>query len=78
MAKAHDRILVIAITCDESADSVVTTSVRYYRDRAKLAASDYETIDASFSAASATVHEITFNQILPPPTHIRIVPTFQA
>jgi len=77
MAKVHDRILEIAITCDESDDDVECTAVNYYRNRWHYSQSDAEAI--SFTAGSAAAnHESTLNQILPPPTHIIIASTFQA
>lgn len=78
MAKAHDRILEINVTCDESDDSIVVTSINYYRDRAHLTDSDPKSIVISAGSASATAHETAFGQVIPPPTHIRLVPTFQA
>lgn len=77
MAKVHDRILSIAVTADESADSLEATAVTYYRTRA-----DYDAgsgFSATFTAgAAAGTHEITLGEVLPPPTHIILVSTFQA
>lgn len=77
MAKVHDRILAIAITADESADTVVGTAVTYYRNRAHYDASDGFACTATFGAAAGTC-EITLGEVLPPPTHLVIVSTFQA
>ena len=77
MAKAHDRILEIAITCDESADTVVATDVNYYRTRQDL--NDSNPFNLEYTAGSAAAnHEITLGEVTPPPTHIRITSTFQA
>lgn len=78
MPKAHDRILEILTTSDESDDSIVITGIRWYRDRGKLADAQPMTIIATPGAASATGHETALGQNVPPFTHIRIVPTHQA
>lgn len=77
MAKAHDRILSIAITCDESDNTVVATAVNYYRTRQHLEDSDPFLVTHTAGAAAAA-HEITLGEVIPPPTHIRLVSTFQA
>jgi hypothetical protein len=77
MAKVHDRILEIAITCDESADTVLATAVNYYRTRADLDATDPKALTYTAGSAAGT-HEIEMGEITPPPTHIRITSTFQA
>lgn len=77
MGKVHERILAIAITCDEGDDTVVSTAVTYYRTRADLDASDGKSL--TFTAGSAAAnHELELGQLLPPPTHIRLESTFQA
>ncbi len=77
MAKVHDRILNIAITCDEGDDTVLSTAVTYYRHRGKLDASDGKSINFTAGSANAD-HEITFGEVFPPPTIIRLESTFQA
>ena len=78
MAKAHDRILELLVLCDESADTVQITAVRYYRTRARLDASEPLVLNATVVALAAN-HEIEMGSAaIPPPTHIRIVSTFQA
>lgn len=77
MSKVHDRIVAIAITCDEGDDTVVSTAVYYYRNRAALTDSDPEVIKFTAGDAAAN-HELELGQLLPPPTHIRLVSTFQA
>lgn len=77
MAKVHDRILEIAVTCDESDDSVVVTDLNYYRTRQDL--SDSNPFNLTFTAgAAAGTTEVELGELLPPPTHIRIASTFQA
>lgn len=77
MSKAHDRILEIALTADESADTVVATAVNYYRTRKHL--DDSDPFNVTYTAGSAAAnHEITLGEVIPPPTHIRIASTFQA
>jgi hypothetical protein len=77
MAKVHDRILELAVLCDESDDFVSVTAINYYRNRAHYADSDAEAIAHTAGAAAAT-HEVVLNQLLPPPTHIILASTFQA
>jgi len=77
MSKVHDRLLALEITCDEGDDSVEVTAVNYYRNRAHYADSDGEAIAFTAGTAAGT-HEIEFGQLLPPPTHIILVSTFQA
>ena len=77
MAKAHERILEIEVTADESDDTLVATAVTYYRDRGKLTAGDGEAIEFTAGAAAAS-HELEFGELAPPPTHIRLTSTFQA
>lgn len=73
----HERILSIAITCDESDDSVLVTGVTFYRNRQSL--DDSEGFSPGFTAeAAAGTHEFELSQTIPPPTVIRLVSTFQA
>lgn len=74
---AHDRILEIAITCDESGNSVVATALKYYRTRQHLVDADGFNLAHTAGSAAGT-HEIVMGEVMPPPTHIRIVSTFQA
>jgi len=77
MAKAHDRILEIVVTADESDDDLVATAVNYYRHRGKLDASEGKSVAFTAGAASAT-HEIELGEVTPPPSIIRLTSTFQA
>ncbi len=77
MAIVHDRILQIAITCDESADTVLSTALTYFRHRGKLDAADGKSIAFTAGAAAAT-HELELGEVAPPPTIISIASTFQA
>lgn len=77
MAKVHDRILEIAITCDESADTVVATAVNYYRHRGELDDTNPKVLQSTPGAAAAN-HEIVMGEMVPPPSIIRIASTFQA
>lgn len=77
MAKVHDRILQFALTADESDDSLLCTAVTYFQNRGQLDAS--AGLSKKFTAGvAATSHEITLGEVLPPPTHVRFVATFQA
>lgn len=75
MAKAHDRILEILVTADESADTFLVTGVRYYRTRGQLDAANPKVL-ANTPGAAAANHEVEMGEVPPPPTHIRIVSTF--
>lgn len=77
MSKAHDRILEIAITCDESADTVVATAVKWYRDRSHLENADPFLVTHTAGAAAAN-HEIALGEVIPTPGILRIASTFQA
>ncbi len=78
MSKVHDRILELEVLCDESADTVQITAVNYYRNRGRLDASEPHVLNATVVALAAN-HEIELGDAaIPPPTHIRIVSTFQA
>lgn len=77
MGKVHDRILEIAITADESDDTVVATAVNYYRTRQDLTDSNAKALAHTAGSAAAN-HEIEMGEVMPPPTHIRIASTFQA
>lgn len=77
MAKAHDRIIELVVTADESDDSLEVTAVNYYRTRANL--DDSNPFALTFTAAAASgSHEVEFGEIMPPPTHILLTSTFQA
>ena len=77
MAKVHERILEVAITCDESDDSVVATAVNYYRNRGELEDSNPKVLQSTPGSAAAN-HEIVMGEMVPPPSIIRIASTFQA
>jgi hypothetical protein len=76
-ARHAQRILEIALTADESADTVVATSVKFYRNRQSY--EDGNGFDAEFTAgAAAADHEIELGEVLPPPNVIVLSSTFQA
>jgi len=77
MAKAHDRILEIVFTADESDDTVVVTAVNWYRDRAHLTDADPLALAHTAGSAAGT-HEVTLGEVIPTPTHLRLKSTFQA
>ncbi len=78
MSKAHDRILELAVLCDESANAVQITAINYYRTRGRLDAAEPQALNFT-SAALAANHETEMGDAaIPPPTHIRLVSTFQA
>lgn len=77
MAKVHERILEILVTADEGDDSLVVTGVRYYRNRGQLDDSNPKVLAATPGAAGANT-EVEMGEVPPPPTHIRLVSTFQA
>jgi hypothetical protein len=74
---AHERILVIAVTADESDDTLIATQVTFYRDRQSLDDGNGYRPGFVTNGASAT-HEIELGQTIPPPTVIRLNSTFQA
>jgi hypothetical protein len=77
MAKAYDRILEIAVTADESDDSLLVTDVNFYRDRGELEATNpYNPVFTAGAAAGTT--EVELGEVLPPHSIIRLVSTFQA
>ncbi len=78
MSKAHDRILELAVLCDESADTVQITAVKYYRNRGQLDAGTGHTLNHTVAALAANHETEMGDAAIPPPTHIRIVSTFQA
>jgi hypothetical protein len=78
MSKVHDRILELEVLCDESADTVQITAVNYYRNRGRLDASEPHVLNITVAALAAN-HECEMGDAaIPPPTHLRIVSTFQA
>lgn len=76
MAKAHDRILELNFTADDSAETVVINAVNYYRDRSTLPSSGFP---LTFTQTSQlTGGEIVLGELLAPPTHILLTFTVQA
>lgn len=71
------RILRLAFTCDESDDTVAVTAVDFYRSKEDLAAADSFSVPFSGGAA-ATTCDFALGTVIPAPTIIRLVPTFQA
>ena len=78
MAKAHDRILELLITVDDSDNFVRIDTVNYYRTRARLDAAEPQVINHTAGALAASHESEMGDAAIPQPTHIRIVPTFQA
>ena len=78
MAKAHDRILELLTTSDESADTILITGIRYYRTRARLDAAEPHVLNFTAGAAAAAHESEMGDAAIPPPTHIRIVTTHVA
>ena len=78
MAKAHDRILEITATSALAATTLAVTALKYYRDRAELAASNAYTVKYTPTSAQTSPAEITLGEVFPPPTHLRFVMTFNA
>ncbi len=78
MSKVHDRILEILVLCDESDNFVQITAVRYYRNRGRLDASEPQVLNITTAALAANNECEMGDAAIPPPTHIRLVSTFQA
>jgi len=75
MAKAHDRILEIALTCDEGDDTTVITAVNYYRHRGQLIDTNPRVLTITAGSAAAN-HETEMGEAVPPPTIIRLKSSF--
>lgn len=73
MAKVHDRIVELSLTMNAAADTVAVTAVKYYRDRAELAAANGLLLTTDTVAAQISPAEIQFGELVPPPTHLRFV-----
>lgn len=76
MAKAHDRILEVVCTLNKTNETIAVTALKFYRDRAMLAASDAYSVKYTPTTAQTTGGEITLGETMPPPTHIRFTTTF--
>jgi hypothetical protein len=77
MAKAHDRILEIDFTADDSAETVVVNEVNYFRDRSTLPSSGFP-LTFTQTSPNTTGTEIVLGELVPPPTHILLTFTVQA
>ena len=77
MGKVHDRILALAVTADEGDDTLVVSGATYYRTRQDYTDGSGFTMEITAGAAAAST-EIEMGELLPPPTHIVLVSTFQA
>ena len=73
MAKIHDRIVEFNIALVAAADTLEVTSVKYYRDRGQLDASNGKLLPITGGAAATSPREIAFGDTMPPPTHVRFV-----
>ena len=71
----QNRYLEIAVTSDESDDSVVITSITFRRDGE--AGTGY-TVPIAAGAASATGHITALGETIPNFSHIKIIPTHVA
>ena len=78
MGKAHDRILKIELTADESDDTLDVTAVEYFRDRTAYLADTPKFTPTFSDDGPAATCEITLGEVLPPPTHIILASTFQS
>lgn len=81
MAKVHDRILEITFTTANGAQSLTVSALKYYRDRAHLAAGTaFISIETPTTAQLLAngVPEITLGEVLPPPSIIRFNVTISA
>lgn len=78
MAKVHDRILEVTLVADDSAETIAVSAVKFYRDRAMLAASEAYSVEYTPATAQTSPAELTFGETMPPPTHLRFVFTVQA
>lgn len=73
MAKSHDRIVEFNITLSAAGDTLQVDSVKYYRDRGQLDASNGFALAISGGAAGVSPKEISLGETMPPPTHVRFV-----
>ena len=73
MAKIHDRIVEFNITLAAAGDTLAVDSVKYYRDRAQLDASNGFSLAFAGGAAAVSPKEISLGETMPPPTHVRFV-----
>jgi hypothetical protein len=73
MAKVHERILEFNITLNAASDNLAVTSLKYYRDRAELAASNGLALSIDTTSAQTSPAEIQLGELMPPPTHVRFV-----
>jgi hypothetical protein len=71
--KVHDRILELSLTMNAAGDTVAVTAVKYYRDRGKLAAGEAQAMVIDTTAAQTSPAEVAFGELVPPPTHLRMV-----
>lgn len=68
MGKAHDRVLELDFTADDSAETVVMNSVEYFRTRDDTAYA----LKFTQTSPNTTGTEIVLGELLPPPTHIKL------
>jgi hypothetical protein len=73
MAKIHDRIIEFNITLVAAADTLAVDSVKYYRDRGQLDASNGLSLAISGGSAGTSPKEVSLGETMPPPTHARFV-----
>lgn len=78
MAKAHDRILELTLVADDSAETIAISAAKFYRTRADLDAASGFSLTIDTTAAQTSPAEIQFGELVPPPTHLRLVFTVQA
>lgn len=74
MSKAHDRLVKINFTADDSAETVVVNSVKYSRDGGST---DFD-LKFTQTSPNTTGTQIVLGELLPPPTAIQLDFTVQA
>lgn len=73
MAKAHERVLELSLTLNAAADTAAVTAAKYYRTRAEVEDATGFTLKIDTVAAQVSPAEIQFGELMPPPTHLRLV-----
>lgn len=74
------KYLVLRVTADESDDTftIPAGGVEFYFSKKKLDAADGWEVPFAGGTASASACEVELGSVIPPPSVIRLVPTFQA
>lgn len=74
---AKDRILELEVTADEGDDTLDVTAVTFYRNRMTLNDGDGYVPAFSDDGPAATT-EVELGEVVPTPSIVRLVSTFQA